>query len=171
MADPVIVDVAEAMVAAIETERDADGFETAGFEPDWDFAGRAASNELQDNDIHVTVFVPRKYELIDRVSRTELEYVVKMEIDIRQKLGQSSQNEKGEIDRDELRLLSMLTEQIHVLFFTNQRLTAGSNNALWIPTYEGISAVSEIATVGSFRDVRETREFYGLCFEVFQVTA
>jgi len=168
MADSKIVQVAEGLAAAIETERAAGNFELTNFEVEWDFEGRVKDQQLTDTDLHVRVIIPRRYDSIDRFSRTDLQYTASYDIDVRERLGIANQGAENDIDKLRLKKLSRLVEQIHEFFHSNPRPIA-SIDAEWIDERKGLPK-SQILIAYSVKYLREQRQFYGVCREVFQVT-
>jgi len=169
MSDSVLVQVASGLATALEIERDAGNFELGDFDVDWDWEGRVEDQDLTDNDLHVRVVVPRRYDEVTRFARDSLQYTATYDIDIRQKLGVSHQNTRQEIDKEELKPLSRLVEQIHEYFFSSPR-PIDSIDAEWIDERDEVPKKSEILIAYSVKYLREQRQFYGVCREVFQVT-
>jgi hypothetical protein len=168
MSDAKIVDVAEGLATALETARDASDFETTSFDVEWDFEGRNKDKELTDNDLHVRVIVPKE-EIAYRHDRTELSYVATYDIDVRQKLGVANQGSGRTIEKEELKALVRLVEQIHEYFWLNPR-PIDSIDAEWIDKRDGIKETSRILVPYSPHYLRDYRQFFGVCREVFEVT-
>jgi len=178
MADSILVDLSESIVAALITARDAGTFDTFDdFSITWDFEGRVKDSELSDDDLHVRVIVPRKYARVRPYDRAALEYIAAWDIDIRKRLGAITQDRNLDADRDICTQLSRLVEQIHGFFLTAtddggalRRLTAGTLNGRWISEDEDIPEMSEILVAYSVKYLRDQRQFYGCCREVFCVS-
>jgi len=175
MADSILVSVAKAIVEELETRRKAGDFEISEFVTEWDFEGRLDDRELTDDDLHVRVIVPRRWDRIQRDDRSSLEYIAAWDIDVHQKLGIAQQDSTQAIERDELVRLTRLVEQIHEFFWGTLgeaylELTDHNKNADWLDRRDGIEKQSEVLVAYSERYLREYRQFYGICRELFQVT-
>jgi len=166
----ILIDVAEAIVAAIEAKRQASDYVRNDFLTDWDFESRAPDTELTDNDLHVRVIVPNRFEQIERNTKAALEWWASFFIDVRQKLGPLQQDTDQTADRDNLADLVELVEQIHLTFFASPWLTS-TRNIEWVPSHDTIDKRSEIQLAYSADYLREDRLFYGCLKELFHVTA
>ncbi len=175
MTDSILVSVAKAIAEQLETRRKAGDFEVSTFVTEWDFEGRVADEELTDDKLHVRVIVPRRWEHVGRADRSSLEYVAAWDIDVRQKLGIAAQDSTQAIEKDVLVKLTRLVEQLHEFFWgtlseARLELTDHSMVAEWIDERDGIKKQSEILVAYSTKYLREQRQFYGICREVFEVT-
>ena len=167
----ILTTVSQAIVDTIETSRLAGGFTIGDFITDWDFEGRVKDVELTDNRVHVRVVVPRRWDVARRVDRgTTLEYIAAWDIDIRQKLGVVAQGADSDIERDRIRDLVALVEEIHLLMHTSLP-TDDTFDLQWLAEYNDSTKQSEILVAYSTKYLRENRHFYGVCREVFQVTS
>ena len=141
------------------------------FRTEWDFEGRTKDTELTDNRLHVRVIVPRKWQNARRIDRSgNLEYIGAFDIDIRQKLGVAAQGSDSDIERDRLVDLVSLVEELH-LSMHQLPPADGAYNLQWLAEYDDTKQQSEVFVAYSTKYLREQRQFYGVCRELFQVTS
>ena len=171
MSDSTLVDTAIAIATALEVSRAASYFVTDVFDVDWDFENRTADKGLSDSDLHVRVIVPRNYVEISRLDRGSLQYWAAFDVDVRQKLTTSNQGADQAITKARLQVLSQLTEEIHKWFYVLEHLTTpNSRDALWWEAPSEVSDQSRILVAYSTKYLRETRQWYSCCRELFQIT-
>lgn len=176
MSDSLLVATSKAIRDAIEAERirEGGGFAVNSFLLDFDFDGREKDLAPKENQVHVRVIVPRRWDTIDRFDRSSLHYVGAFDIDVRKKLGPASQEPKTCLaEQGELSTLTRLVEQIHGMFWDQTICVypAGYEYvAEWIPSRSGVPKSSEILVAYSTKLLREQRLFYGCCREIFELT-
>lgn len=176
MPKSILCAAAEQIAAAIDTQRKAGGFAVSEFVTEWDFEGRVKDQELSDDDLHVRVIVPRKYDQIEREDKNTLSYSASFDVDVRQKLGTSKQTSSQDIEVNELDVLVRLVEQIHAFFsltLNEARVELASHSmwAEWIDQRDGVPGRSQVLIAYSVKYLRERRQFYAVCRELFEVTA
>lgn len=184
MADCIEVSIAKALVAAIETARDADELEFDVFEVDWDFGQRFELQQhrtqglpedwlLTDDKLQVRVIVPEKPLRIKRYFRQGLSWETSVDIDIRRKMGIASNDADGAIDRDELSKLCHFVEQIFETTgfdLSDDGIDCGDDRfADWMDGGNSeVSGGSEILLKYSQLFLRQ-RQFFGIARQVFLV--
>ncbi len=174
-----LANVGKAIATALETARKAGTFGIDEFVTDWDFEGRRGPDDLPDENLHVTVIVPQGWESITKVDRDPTwEHVGAFDVDVRRKLGLQEQDAAGEIDRDEIDRYVALVEAVHTFFTTledddedQSRLTIASHGktAEWVDERTGVGEKSRIVFNYSELFLKEARQFFGMCREVFVI--
>jgi hypothetical protein len=171
MADAILV----SLTKAVDTAMKAATWEIGEPDIDWDFEGRIADFQPDEGKVYLRSIVPKKFDQINRESRTELGYVATVDVDVRSALGVSQQGNDQAITRDELTRLIRFAEQVHTYFqatLSEARLTLADHGLIaeWIDEREGVTKKSELLVSYSPKFLRENRQFYAVCREVFELT-
>jgi hypothetical protein len=169
-----MVSLAKLVVAAIEAERVAEGFEINSFDVDYDWGGRA-EEELTENDVYVRVVIPPTYAyaLLDDRSGSWA-HGVSLAIEIRSKIGVRFQESRDqEIERSRISTLARTVEQLHEFFpaeLTARRLTLADHSKIaeWVSERERLTSAIEVC--GSVSRLNQNRMFLGVLREAFEIT-
>jgi|GEM_PF-5661053 len=189
MSDSKLVLVAKELVDAIKTDREAGSFSNNDFSVDWEIGGRVQLRQsqgsnlpeewlLQDSRLQVRVMVPRNYAPAGRKDRNSQGYVAAWDIDIRQRLGASDQDEDQSVRRELLSELMLFEEELFEA--TGPNLTAArvsitdasdtAWDAEWIGQRDDITMRSQILVACSPLHLQH-RQFYGAIRQVFELTS
>lgn len=183
MADAKLVAVSKGLVDAIQSARNDGTLCLSQFEVDWEIGGRVQLRHagassipedwiLRDDKLQVRVMLPRKYEPAERKDQTSQSWVAAWDIDIRQRLGVSSQDDNQTIDRTRLNELILLTEQIFEATgpdLDEARVSITDYEAEWIGRRDGIAARSQTLVTCSPLHLGQ-RQFYSAIRQVFELT-
>jgi hypothetical protein len=126
----VLIEVADAVTAELQTAVDSNEFAGLQFVPERSYA--VWDEELADLDcLHVDV-VPVNYEQTDLDARESVGYVVSVDVVIRQKFSQEKRVQSGKIDPEEIDRLVLFVEELHE-YLCKLRLT-DYDEAIWRET-------------------------------------
>jgi len=197
MSNSLEVLIAKQLVSQIETDRDDGTFIERDFAADWEFSNRVElrhdglSNipeewKLPDSRLHVRVMIPQVPNFIRKLNRKQLAYFTHLDIDVRMRLGQESQDSDQTIDRNRLSQLCRFVEQIFLRTgpdLTTERLTITgmadsdlSGNCMWLEGATDQIGVGGEEGKGSrimfkyHADALRESHFYGAVRQVFKVT-
>lgn len=165
MADATLIDIAEAITK--ELNGAAAGTFDRGFTAVWSFGDWAIG--LEDlNKLHVDV-VPVSGRLT-MLSKAKWLYTCSVEVGVRERFADDNIDQPtGKLNRDALKVLVRLTEQIGQYFAATSRRLADMTGAVWLPGGEGGGSGSDFRVWFVPEHLKELSQFTGIVRLVYGV--